>query len=78
MNVNKICILLLFVVISSCKTVIVNKQTQKIASSALELATIGITKPNLQINNFEVNAIPQLNVKIRVIAKILPFNKTTF
>lgn len=78
MNVNKICILLLFIVISSCKTVIVNKQTQKIASSALELATIGITKPNLQINNFEVNAIPQLNEKIRVTAKILPFNKATF
>jgi len=78
MNVNKICILFLFVVISSCKTVIVNKQTQKIASSALELATIGIAKPNLQINNFEVNAIPQLNEKIRVTAKILPFNKTTF
>ena len=70
---KKISALLLFVIVASCKTVIVNKQTQKIASSALELATIGITKPNLQINNFEVNAIPQLNEKIRVTAKILPF-----
>lgn len=76
---KKIHALLLFlVIVTSCKTVVVNKQTQKIASAALELATIGKTKPNLQINAFEINAIPQLNQKIRVTAMVLPFNKTTF
>lgn len=71
-------LLLFLVIVTSCKTVVVNKQTQKIASAALELATIGKTKPNLQINAFEINAIPQLNQKIRVTAMVLPFNKTTF
>ncbi len=71
-------LLLFLVILTSCKTVVVNKQTQKIASSALELGTIGKTKPNLQINTFEINAIPQLNQKIRVTAKVLPFNKATF
>jgi len=71
-------LLLFLAIVSSCKTVIVNKQTQKIASANVELATIGITKPNLQINAFEINAIPQLNQKIRVTAMVLPFNKTSF
>lgn len=71
-------LLLLLVMLVSCKTVYVNKQSQKIASSPIELATIGITKFNLQINNFEVTAIPQLNQKIRVTKQVLPFNKTTF
>ncbi|MFA5297535.1 MAG: hypothetical protein WC389_04930 [Lutibacter sp.] len=71
-------ILLFLAILTSCKTVVVNKQTQKIASSALELATIGKTKPNLQINTFEINAIPQLNKKIRVTAMVLPFNRAAF
>lgn len=71
-------LLLILMIVSSCKTVIVNKQTQKIASADLELATIGIMKPNLQINVFEINAIPLLNQKIRVTAMAMPFNKTTF
>lgn len=76
---KKIPALLLFLaILTSCKTVVVNKQTQKIASAALELGTIGKTKPNLQINAFEINAIPQLNQKIRVTAMVMPFNKTTF
>ncbi|MGV8947178.1 MAG: hypothetical protein ACOH1N_12165 [Lutibacter sp.] len=71
-------LLLFLAILTSCKTVVVNKQTQKIAFSALELATIGKTKPNLQINNFEINAIPQLNQKIRITSKVLPFSRTTF
>lgn len=78
MLVKKINILLLFVIVVSCKTVVVNKQTQKIAASALELGTIGTSRTNLQINAFEINAIPQLDQKIRVKAMVIPFNKGTF
>jgi hypothetical protein len=75
---KKFSIILLLVIFVSCNTVYITKQQQKIASSALELATIGIIKPNLQINNFEVQAIPKLNQKIKVNATLFKFNKSTY
>lgn len=78
MKIKNYCILLLVVIITSCKTVYINKQQQKIAASPLELATIGKTTPNVQINNFEINAIPRLSNKLRLIATVLPFNKSGF
>ncbi len=71
-------IVLLLIILTSCKTIVVNNQIQKMASSPLELGTIGKTEFNLQINNFEIAAIPQFKKKIRVTATLLPFNKSTF
>lgn len=75
---KKVGIIILLVFVISCKTVLVNKQPQKIASSALELGIIGTTKSNMRINNFEINAIPQLNHKIRVMANEVTFNKSSY
>lgn len=71
-------IIILLVILVSCKTVYVKKDQQKAASSNLELATIGENKPNLQINSFEVHAIPKLSQKIRVNATLLEFSKATY
>ena len=75
---KKLLVLFLLVFAVSCKTVHIAKQPQKIASSALELATIGKTTPNFQLNNFEVQAIPLLKEKIKVSASLQKFNKATF
>lgn len=78
MKSKKNYLLLLLIILTSCNTVYITKQQQKIASSSLELASIGIIKPNLQINNFEVQAIPKLNQKIKVNATLVQFSKTTY
>jgi len=78
MKAKKNYFLLLLIILTSCKTIVVNKQIQKMASSPLELGTIGKTKFNLQINNFETLAIPEFSKKIRVVAMVLPFNKSIF
>jgi len=71
-------LLILVVLVSSCKTVRINKQPQRIASSAIEFGTIGELNSNLEINAFQTNAIPKYQEKIRVQVAIVLHNKSTF
>lgn len=71
-------LLILAVLVSSCKTVRINKQQQRIASSAIELGTIGELNSNLEINAFQTISIPKYQERIRVQIAILPHNKSTF
>lgn len=75
---KKISFLILLVISISCKTVSIKKQPQRIASSAIELGTIGVLKPNLEINAFQTVGIPKYKEKIRVQFSIFPYNKLTF
>lgn len=76
--VKKLIFLMLILAFVSCKTVIINTQTQKIANSNIELLSIGETDVNIQSAVFEMSAIPHLEQKIRLSALVLPFNKATY
>lgn len=75
---NSYFVIVLLVFVTSCKTVYINKQQQKVASSAIELATIGEGKMNLEINAFQTTSIPTYKKKLRISSQILEFSNATF
>ena len=66
-------ILILLIVLSSCKTIGIQKQMY----NQVELATIGSTK-NKFIKEFQTNAIPKLTTKIRLGISLKEFTKSSF
>ncbi|WP_340074227.1 hypothetical protein [Leptobacterium sp. I13] len=71
-------VVLLLILISSCKTIYIHHQKHQLAFSSPQLASIGFNKDKLIHNHFKTIGFPELTQKIRVYVRSVPFNKTTY
>lgn len=74
---NNLLILLLFISIS-CSVVREHEQKQQLSITTAELGTIGTANKSLLGNDFRQIGVPKLSKKVRVYAKALPFDKSTY
>lgn len=71
-------IVVVAILLFSCKTITVNNKLQQTTKQVVELGVIGSTKKGLLNNNFIATTVPLYKQKIRVHANTTTFTKTTF
>ncbi len=72
------CSLIFLLSLASCKTLLVDQESQRRADSLMALATIGEGPTHIMKNNFQPTAFPRLRSKVKLQVEEVTFNKKSF
>jgi len=76
--IKYISIFILVISFTSCKSISINKETQKITTQNIQLGTVGEQKSFLLEQDYNHTALPNYKTPIKVFVNALNFNKSTF